>query len=90
MKRIVSIGLALTLLAGSIAASGCGEKDGTSPVTETTAAETTAPAETQAETEPPVDTDLQRAETVFDAFIKQYYDKGKFKNADFLGQCRDF
>ncbi len=90
MKRIVSIGLALTLLAGSIAASGCGEKDGTSPVTETTAAETTAPAETQAETEPPVDTDLQRAEMVFDAFIKQYYDKGKFKNADFWDNAEIF
>ena len=89
MKRTVSLLLAASIIFGSLLASGCADGDGTA-APETTEAETTAPVETAAETEPAVDTDLERAETVFDAFIKYYYNKGKFRNADFWDNAEIF
>lgn len=95
MKRVVSLSLASILLASSIAASGCAAGGDTPTDTETnvtaetTAVETTVEAVTEPETEA-VDEELQRAETVFDAFIKQYYDNGKFKKADFWDNAEIF
>lgn len=90
MKRTVSLTLAAVLLFGSVLASGCGAGGEPPSAPETMIAESTVPAETSAETEAPADPDLERAEAVFEAFIKHYYDKGKFKNADFWDNAEIF
>jgi predicted alpha-1,6-mannanase (GH76 family) len=88
MKQIVSLCLLLSLILTSFA--GCAGNGGTRSETENTAAETTAPAETEAVTEEVADEALRQAETVFDAFIAQYYDKGKFKDAHFWDNAEIF
>jgi predicted alpha-1,6-mannanase (GH76 family) len=88
MKRLVSLCLLLSLALTSFA--GCAGNGGAQSETESIAADSTAAPETESVTEPEVDPALKRAETVFDAFIAQYYDKGKFKDAHFWDNAEIF